>query len=831
MSLPHEQYLQMSVRDVYRSRFSDYARYIILSRAIPDVRDGLKPVQRRVLYSMYKEKNTPDRPYRKSAKTVGDVMGNYHPHGDASIYETMVNLVQPHKMREPLIDGHGHWGTVDGDTAAAMRYTEARLMPIAMEMTRDIEKNTVEFIPNYDNTTKEPVVLPARFPNLLVNGVTGISIGFATEIPTHNLREVIDGTIALLHNPELSLDEMMTYIPGPDLPGGGIIQGKDEIRKAYEKGSGRIIIRSKTHIENGKQGRQLIVVDEIPYTVKKKALVTQIEEEILEKNVDGLMEVRDETDRQGMRIVLEVRKDADIDGILNYLFKKTDLQISYSFNMLVIADERPQQLGLKGILAAYIAHQKEVITKRTTYDLERAQKRLHIVEGIIKAISILRQVIDTIMDSDGREDARQRLIERFDFTYEQAEAILDIRLHQLTRLDIKKYEKEEKELRQKVTVLEGILKSEKKLNKVLETELVEIRDKYGSDRRTELEDEIESIEVDISITVPAEDVIVTITEDQYIKRTSMRSFNSSGASVETTGLKEGDAVRYLFKTNTIHQLLLFTSHGQFYQLPVHEIPDGRWKDIGTSLVNVVSLSKEEKIVSAYTIDSLETIMDESFAFVTEGGMVKRTKVEEYSKTQKKRGIVAAKVKDDDRIEAVHLCRENGEFLLVSSGGMAIRFPVSDVPFTGRNTAGVRGMKLEEGERIAGSFVLSPEREDVLQIVTKEGVIKRTFVAQFTAQGRGGKGLLVIRRRKVQPHEVKAAFLEDALQHDLVAKTSAGHMLPIEWEAYRESLSVNDQGSIGRTMVMMEPGEEIAHISKIARVKEDRDEEVLHNSQV
>lgn len=829
MSLPHEQYLQMSVRDVYRSRFSDYARYIILSRAIPDVRDGLKPVQRRVLYSMYKEKNIPDRPYRKSAKTVGDVMGNYHPHGDTSIYETMVNLVQPHKMREPLIDGHGHWGTVDGDSAAAMRYTEARLMPIAMEMARDIEKNTVEFIPNYDNTTKEPVVLPARFPNLLVNGVTGISIGFATEIPTHNLREVIDGTMALLNNPELSLDELMTYIPGPDLPGGGIIQGKEEIRKAYEKGSGRIIIRSKTHIESGKQGRQLIVVDEIPYTVKKKALVTQIEEEILEKNVDGLMEVRDETDRQGLRIVLEVRKDADIDGILNYLFKKTDLQISYSFNMLVIADERPQQLGLKGILAAYIAHQKEVITKRTTYDLERAQKRLHIVEGIIKAISILRQVIDTIMNSDGREDARQRLMERFDFTYEQAEAILDIRLHQLTRLDIKKYEKEEKELRKKVMVFEGILKSEKKLNKVLETELTEIRDKYGSDRRTELEDEIESIEVDISITVPAEDVIVTITEDQYIKRTSMRSFNSSGASIETTGLKEGDSVRYLFKTNTIHQLLLFTSHGQFYQLSVHELPDGRWKDIGTSLVNVVSLGKEEKIVSAYTIDSLETIMNESFAFVTESGMVKRTKVEEYSKTQKKRGIVAAKVKDDDRIQAVHLCREDGEFLLVSSGGMAIRFPVSDVPFTGRNTAGVRGMKLEEDEQIVGSFILSPEREEVLQIVTKEGVAKRTFVAQFTAQGRGGKGLLIIRRRKVQPHEVKAVFLEDEMEHDLVARTSAGRMLPIEWESYQESLSVNDQGSIGRTVVTLESGEELIHIYRIARVKEDRDEEVAQNS--
>ncbi|MED0678307.1 MULTISPECIES: DNA topoisomerase IV subunit A [Aneurinibacillus] len=819
MSLPHEEYLQMSVRDVYRSRFSDYARYIILSRAIPDVRDGLKPVQRRVLYSMYKEKNTPDRPYRKSAKTVGDVMGNYHPHGDSSIYETMVNLVQPHKMREPLIDGHGHWGTVDGDTAAAMRYTEARLMPIAMEMLRDIEKDTVDFIPNYDNTSKEPTVLPARFPNLLVNGVTGISIGFATEIPTHNLREVINGTIALLHNPDISLDELMKYIPGPDLPGGGIIQGREEIKKAYETGAGRMIIRSRTHMENGKQGRKLIVVDEIPYTVKKKALVTQIEEEIIEKNVDGLLEVRDETDREGMRIVLEVRKDADVDGILHYLFKKTDLQISYSFNMLVIADERPQQLGLKGILGAYIAHQKEVITRRTTHDLEKARKRLHIVEGIIKAISILRQVIDTIMDSDGREDARNRLMANFAFTYEQAEAILDIRLHQLTRLDIKRYEKEEKDLNKKISALEGILKSEKKLNKVLEKELSEIRDKYGDDRRTTLEDEIENLEVDISVTVPAEEVIVTITEEQYIKRTSLRSFNSSGASIETAGVKESDTIRYFFRTNTIHHLLLFTNDGYFYQIPVHEIPDGRWKDIGTSLVNVLPLSKEQKIVAAYKVDSLDRVADESFAFVTEGGMIKRTKGEEYSKTQKKRGIVAVKLKDDDKIETVHMCGEEDEFLLVSSGGMAIRFPVAEVPLTGRNTAGVRGMKLEEGERVVASFVVKPEAEDVLQIITKEGVIKRTFVTQFTTQGRSGKGVLVIRRRKVQPHEVKVAFLEGEMKHGLLGRTDKGREVRIDWEAYCKHLSVNDQGSVGRTMVQLDPGEEVASILFTARAEE------------
>jgi topoisomerase IV subunit A len=824
MSLPHEDYLQMSVRDVYRSRFSDYARYIILSRAIPDVRDGLKPVQRRVLYSMYKEKNTPDRSYRKSAKTVGDVMGNYHPHGDSSIYETMVNLVQPHKMREPLIDGHGHWGTVDGDNAAAMRYTEARLMPIAMEMVRDIEKETVEFIPNYDNTTKEPVVLPARFPNLLVNGVTGISIGFATEIPTHNLREVIDGTIAMLNQPDLSLDELMKYIPGPDLPGGGIIQGKSEIRKAYEKGAGRIIIRSKTTVEQGKQGRHLIVVNEIPYTVKKKALVTQIEEEILEKNVDGLLEVRDETDREGLRVVMEVRKDADIDGILNYLFKKTDLQISYNFNMLVIADTRPQQLGLQGILSSYIAHQKEVITQRTRYDLDKAEKRLHIVEGIVKAISILRQVIDTIMDSDGREDARTRLMEQYDFTYEQAEAILDIRLHQLTRLDIKKYEKEQKELEKKISTLQGILQSEKKLNKVLEKELTEIRDKFGSDRKTLLQDEIETIEVDISITVPFEEVILTITEDQYIKRTSLRSFNSSGASIETCGIKEGDRVRSFFRTNTIRQLLLFTNDGNFYQLPVHEIPDGRWKDIGTSLVNVVALAKEQKIVQAFPVESLEEIKESSFVFITKNGMTKRTKIEEYSTNQKKRGIVAAKVKEDDEIVNVHICGEKDDFFLVSSSGLAIRFPAEEVPLTGRNTAGVRGMKTDEGEHIVSSFVLHPYDERILQVLTREGIVKRTTVSQFTNQGRGGKGILIIRRRKVQPHEVIAAILEETFQKTLLAQTNQGRQVTPDWEAYRTQLSANDQGSIGRNMLNLAAGEEVISLHTEARVEAEKEEE-------
>ena len=817
MGLPHEEYLQMSIRDVYRSRFSEYARYIILSRAIPDVRDGLKPVQRRVLYSMFMEKNTPDKPYRKSAKTVGDVMGNYHPHGDSSIYETMVNLVQTHKMREPLIDGHGHWGTVDGDSAAAMRYTEARLMPIATEMLRDIDKNTVDYIPTYDNTTKEPTVLPARFPNLLVNGVTGISIGFATEIPTHNLREVINGTIALLNNPDLSLEELMEHIPGPDLPGGGIIQGKSEIRKAYEKGSGRIIIRSKNHIEAGKAGRQLIVIDEIPYTVKKKSLVTQIEEEIFEKNVDGLVEVRDETDREGLRVVLEVRKDADIDGILNYLFKKTDLQISYSFNMLVIADTCPQQMGIKDILTAYIRHQKEVITRRTQYELDRAEKRLHLVEGIIRAISILKEVIDTIMNSDGREDARNRLMSQYDFTYEQAEAILEIRLHQLTRLDIKKYEKEQNELEKKISTWRGILNSEKKLNKVLENEMIEIRDRYGNARRTDLEDEIENLEVDISITVPAEETIITLSEDQYIKRTSMRSFNSSGASIGTCGVKEGDRIRYFTKTNTIHQLLLFTDTGDYHLLPVHEIPDSRWKDMGTSVVNVISLGKDQKIVGIIPIESFDSIIDHTLLFVTKNGMVKQSKVEEYRTNQKKRGIAAVKVKEEDKVISVHHYKEKGDLFLLSSQGIGIRFPLDELPHTGRNTAGVKGMKMEDGDEVRTSLILEKEDGRMIQMITREGVVKRTAVHQISAQGRGGKGSALIRRRKVQPHEIMLAFLEEEFAYDLVGITSNEQEVVLDWKKFSSELTANDPGSIGRNVLNLTFGEELKKIQLEPRI--------------
>ena len=533
---------------------------------------------------MYEAGNTPDKPYRKSAKTVGDVMGNYHPHGDASIYDGMVRMAQPWKMGHVLIDGHGNWGSIDDDPAAAMRYTEARLSPIALELLRDIEKATVPFKDNFDNTSKEPVVLPARFPNLLVNGVSGISAGFATEIPPHNLREVIDACIAVMENPEITLEELMSFVKGPDFPTGGIIMGEEGIREAYRTGRGRIYIRSKTEIEKLRGGKQQIVITEIPYQVNKTRLVTAIENIRLDRKVEGIAEVRDESGRDGLRIVIELRKDADAEGILNYLLKKTDLQVTYNFNMVAIVNKAPRQLGLKPILEAYIAHQQEVVTYRTKYDLERAEDKAHVVDGLVKALNILDEVIETIKASKNRQDAQRNLVEKHGFTERQADAILTLQLYRLTNLEIHALERERKDLQKKIKDLRSILEDHKKLIKVIKDELLEIRDTYGIDRRSEIRGEIEEIKVNLEVMITPEDVIVAMTNEGYIKRTSMLSFIRSGGEVESTGMKEGDYVRGIFEVNTLDNILIFTNNGQYFHLPVHLIPEYRWRDTGTAII-------------------------------------------------------------------------------------------------------------------------------------------------------------------------------------------------------------------------------------------------------
>jgi len=806
-----EQFLPAFLEEVVGDRFGRYSKYIIQDRAIPDVRDGLKPVQRRILYAMYDSGNTPDKQYRKSAKTVGDVMGNYHPHGDSSIYEGMVRMAQPWKMGHPLVDGHGNWGSQDDDPAAAMRYTEARLSPIAMELLRDIEKRTVQFKDNFDNTTKEPVVLPSRYPNLLVNGTSGISAGFATEIPPHNMREVIDACIALMGSPELTLEELMTYVKGPDFPTGGIIMGEEGIRDAYATGKGRIYIRAKTAIEDMRGGRQQLVITEIPYQVVKSRLVTAMENIRLEKKVEGIAEVRDESGRNGLRIVIEFKKDADAQGILAYLFKKTDLQVAYSFNMVAIVNKTPMQLGLKQILSAYINHQKEVVTFRTKYDLEKAEDRAHVVEGLVKALNILDEVIATIKASKNRGDAQDNLVAKFGFSARQADAILTLQLYRLTNLEITTLEKEHKEAMKKIAYFKSILASEKKLIGVIKDELLEIQTKYGIDRRSVLRGEIEELKVNLEVLVTPEDVLVTLSQDGYVKRTSMLSFTRSGGELQNAGVKEGDFVRELLEVNTIDNLLLFTRKGQYYLLPVHQIPEFKWKDTGTAIVNVVPIPKDDSIVSVIPVKDI-LASTASLVFVTKRGQVKRTELKEYA-TTRSTAVAACKVSEGDEVIRVVLSNGSKQIMLITKQGMSIRFTETEVNSMGRVATGVRGIQLKDGdELVTAEWVAEDEGE--LLVITDIGYAKRTLLLDYPIQGRGGKGVQTFEfkeGKRVRPNgsSLVGAYYCKAAK-EIVAITSSGAKL----SATSEKAPIEDRKSIGKLIFPVEKNDVIT--STLAR---------------
>lgn len=791
-----EQFLPAFLEEVVGDRFGRYSKYIIQDRAIPDVRDGLKPVQRRILYAMYDAGNTPDKPYRKSAKTVGDVMGNYHPHGDSSIYEGMVRMAQPWKMGHPLIDGHGNWGSQDDDPAAAMRYTEARLSKIALELLRDIEKRTVRFKDNFDNTTKEPVVLPSRYPNLLVNGVSGISSGFATEIPPHNLREIIDASIAYMMKPELPLEELMTIVKGPDFPTGGLIMGEEGIREAYTTGKGRIYIRSKTAIEDLRGGKQQIVVTEIPYQVVKSRLVTAMETIRLEKKVEGIAEVRDESGRGGLRIVIELKKDADAGGILAYLLKKTDLQVTYNFNMVAIVNKAPQQLGLKQMLVAYVDHQKEVVTLRTKYELEKAEDRAHVVEGLAKALNLLDEVIATIKASKNRGDAQDNLVAKFGFTERQADAILTLQLYRLTNLEITSLEKELKEAQKRIAYLRSILESEKKLIGVIKDELVEIRDKFGLDRRSDIQGEIEELKVNLEVLVTPEDVLVTLSQDGYMKRTSMLSFSRSGGEFESSGVKEGDVIRDLLHVNTIDNLLLFTKKGQYYMLPVHQIPEFKWKDTGTAVVNIVPLPKDDAIVNVIPIkDMLESGL--SLVFVTKRGQVKRTELKEYA-TTRSTAVAACKVADGDEVINVAVSDGTKQIMLVSKNGMSIRFAESEVNAMGRVATGVRGIQLRDDDELVSAMWVSDDEGEVL-VISEIGYTKRSLLLDYPIQGRGGRGVPTFefkegkRVRSNGERLVAAYYCRNSIE--IVALTSGGSKLA----GSSEKAPIEERKSVGKSL--------------------------------
>lgn len=806
-----ENFLPAFLEEVVGDRFGRYSKYIIQDRAIPDVRDGLKPVQRRILYAMYDSGNTPDKPYRKSAKTVGDVMGNYHPHGDSSIYDGMVRMAQPWKMAHTLIDGHGNWGSLDDDPPAAMRYTEARLSPIAMELLSDIDKRTVLFRDNFDNTTKEPSVLPSRFPNLLVNGVSGISAGFATEIPPHNLREAINAVIAMLDRPDMPLDELMTIVRGPDFPTGGIIMGEEGIRDAYRTGKGRIYVRARTAIEDMRGGKQQIVITEIPYQVVKVKLVTAMEQIRLERKVEGIAEVRDESGRDGLRIVVELKKDADAQGILAYLLKKTDLQVAYNFNMVAIVSKAPRQLGLREMLQAYIAHQREVVTNRSQFELEKALDRAHVLEGLVKALNVLDEVIAVIKASRNRQDAQNNLVSRFGFTERQADAILVLQLYRLTNLEITSLEKELGEVRKTVAYLEGILASEKKLLGVIKKEITEIRDKFGIDRRSDIQGEVEELKVNLEVMVTAEDVIVTLSDDGYIKRTSMLSYTRSGGEIGNAGVKDGDFIRTLLQVNTLDNLLLFTQKGQYFVLPVHQVPEYKWKDNGTALVNVVPASKDDAIVGILPLREFDQ-SGKSLVFVTRRGQVKRTELKEYA-TTRSTAIAAIKLGDGDEVLRVQLSDGMKEILLVSKQGMSIRFSESEVNAMGRAAAGVRGMQLKEGDEIVAAEWVEGEEGELL-VISDKGYVKSSLLLDYPIQGRGGKGMATFEfkeGKRVKPNGtalVKAFFVKQAVAY--TACLTNGQLVPF----VSEQAPIEDKRSYGKAIVPMDKD---VHVRDVIRL--------------
>lgn len=738
-------------------RFGRYSKYIIQERALPDIRDGLKPVQRRILYSMNKDGNTFEKGYRKSAKSVGNIMGNFHPHGDSSIYDAMVRMSQDWKNREILVEMHGNNGSMDGDPPAAMRYTEARLSEIAGYLLQDIEKNTVSFAWNFDDTEKEPTVLPAAFPNLLVNGSSGISAGYATDIPPHNLSEVIDAVVYMIDHPKASLEKLMEFLPGPDFPTGGIIQGADEIKKAYETGKGRVVVRSRTEIEELKGGKQQIIVTEIPYEVNKAVLVKKIDDVRVNNKVPGIVEVRDESDRTGLRIAIELKKDADSQTILNYLLKYTDLQVNYNFNMVAIDHFTPRQVGLQKILSSYISHRKDIIIERSKFDKAKAEKRLHIVEGLIRVLSILDEIIALIRSSDNKADAKENLKVSYDFSEEQAEAIVTLQLYRLTNTDIVTLQNEENDLRDLITTLSAIIGDEATMYNVMKRELREVKKKFANPRLSELQAESQIIEIDTASLIAEEETFVSVTRGGYLKRTSPRSFNAS--SLEEVGKRDDDELIFVKQAKTTEHLLLFTTLGNVIYRPIHELTDLRWKDIGEHLSQTISnFASEEEILYADIVTSFDQGL---YVAVTQNGFIKRFDRKELSpwRTYKSKSTKYVKLKDDkDRVVTLSPVIME-DLLLVTKNGYALRFSSQEVPIQGLKSAGVKGINLKNDDSLASAFAVTSNSFFVL---TQRGSLKRMAVDDIPQTSRANRGLLVLRELKTKPHRV---FLAGGVQSD------------------------------------------------------------------
>lgn len=740
----------LSLEDVIGDRFGRYSKYIIQERALPDVRDGLKPVQRRILYAMYSSGNTYDRNFRKSAKTVGDVIGQYHPHGDSSVYDAMVRLSQEWKLRHVLIEMQGNNGSIDNDPAAAMRYTEAKLSRMSEELLRDINKETVPFMPNYDDTTMEPMVLPARLPHLLINGSTGISAGYATDIPPHNLAEVIQAMLKYIDNPDITVSQLMKYIKGPDFPTGGIIQGIDGIKKAYETGKGKIIVRSKVELEELRNGRKELIVTEVPYEVNKSSLVKKMDELRADKKVDGIVEVRDETDRTGLRIAIELKKDVNSEAVANFLYKNTDLQVAYNFNMVAISDGRPILMGIRQFIDSYINHQIDVVTKRTRYELNHAESRMHIVEGLMKALSILDEVIKLIRSSKNKKDAKNNLVAEYDFSDAQAEAIVTLQLYRLTNTDIVELQNEHDELKKTIEALRNILDNHDALLNVIKEELTEIRNRYKQKRLSSIEAEITEIKIDKEVMIPSETVIMSVTKHGYIKRTSLRSFNASGA--EEVGVKEGDELLKYQEVNTLDTALVFTNKGRYLYIPVHKLSEIKWKDLGQHVSQIVPIDEGEHVIDVFCERDFKP--EAFYVLATRDGMIKKSNVSMFKTSRFNKPLVSMKLKTDDEIINVMRIEEPQLITVLTHKGMSLTYSSDELSDTGLRAAGVKSINLKDEDYAVLTQLIS-EKDSIL-MATQRGSLKRIGFKVLQTAKRAQRGLTLLKELKKAPHRIVAA---------------------------------------------------------------------------
>ncbi len=738
-----------SLEYMMEKSFGRYSKSIIQDRALPDVRDGLKPVQRRILYGMYIEGHTFDKPPVKSARSVGDIMGKFHPHGDSSIYEAMVRMSQWWKQNECYIDMQGNNGSMDGDGAAAMRYTEAKLSKISNELMKDIKRGTVDFVPNFDDSRKEPLVLPAKYPNLLVNGAVGISAGYATNIPPHNLGEVIDATIKRIDSPNCYLETIMDIVKGPDFPTGGVVEGKNGIIDAFKTGRGKVVVKPKYEIVTDKN-KTSIIISQIPFEVNKLLLVSKMNEIKIDKKIDGIIDVRDESDRQDpVRIVVEIKKDADPNFILNYFYKNTDLMINYNYNMVAIVNKRPVTIGILGILDAYISHLREVIVRRTKFDLEFNRNELHIVEGLIKALSILDEVIKTIRASKDRNDAINNLVKEFDFTFKQAEAIVILQLYRLTNTDVTELEEKAKNLKLVIAALEAILSDENRLKTVMKEELKEIKKNYATERKTIIKDEVEEIKIDTVSMIPKEDVIVVVTKEGYVKRVSLRSYDKE---TETT-LKDGDYIIGRYKISTLDTILMFTNKGNYLYVPVYELPDLKWKEMGKHISNIINISSDENIISSFPVYDFNAEL--YVTIFTKNGMVKRTKLNEFVVQRYSKPVCSIKLKEDDEVISVDLSNNPLTFIVTSSG-YALTYKTEEIPVVGVKASGVKAITLKNDTVVSG--ILYNENAEYLTIITDKKTAKRVKLQEFEITSRARRGIQLVREVKSNPYTIIKTFI-------------------------------------------------------------------------